>query len=159
MERTSTHTILVYISYFSNAAGVEDTAMSFYLMPILNAGSTLGRTVPNYLSDKFGPMNLFGPAALACAVLTFSLIAVKTLAGVTVLALLYGFFSGVYVALPPVCSVRLTKDKSKTGTRIGMGMATCGLGVLASGPGDAISSGRIQRTSPGTFCGSSAAVV
>ncbi|KAJ4303143.1 hypothetical protein N0V90_002035 [Kalmusia sp. IMI 367209] len=141
---TGLYTLLVFISYFSSAAGVADAAMSFYLIPILNAGSTLGRTVPNYLSDKFGPMNLFGPAALACAVLTFSIIAIKTLAGIIVLAILYGFFSGVYVALPPVCFVRLTKNKSKIGTRIGMGMATCGLGVLASGPGG----GNIIGTNP-----------
>lgn len=132
---TGLYVMLVYISYFSSAAGVADAAMAFYLIPILNAGSTFGRTLPNYLSDKFGPLNLFGPAALVCAVLTFSMLAVKNLAGVTVIALLYGFFSGVYVALPPVCFVRLTKDMSKIGTRIGMGMATCGLGVLASGPG------------------------
>ncbi|KAF2450860.1 hypothetical protein P171DRAFT_348267 [Karstenula rhodostoma CBS 690.94] len=103
-------------------------------IPILNAGSTFGRTVPNYLSDKFGPMNLFGPAALVCGILT-SLIAVKNLVSVSVLSLFYGFFSGVYVALPPVCFVRLTYDKSKIGTRIGMGIVACGLGVLASGPG------------------------
>lgn len=131
---TGMYIVLVYISYFSFASGAADATMAFYLVPIMNAGSIPGRIFPNYLSDKFGPMNLFGPAALVCAVLTFSMVAVKTLGGVTVVALIYGFFSGVYVALPPVCFVRLTKDKSKIGTRIGMGMATCGLGVLSSGP-------------------------
>ncbi|EAQ84590.1 hypothetical protein CHGG_08604 [Chaetomium globosum CBS 148.51] len=129
------YVMLVYLSYFSAASGVADPAMAFYLVPILNAASTFGRTLPNYLSDKIGPLNLFGPAAAVCAALTLSMIAVTNLAGVTVIALLYGFFSGVFVALPPVCFVHLTKDKSKIGTRIGMGMATCGLGVLASGPG------------------------
>lgn len=132
---TGLYVVLVYISYFSSATGAADAAYAFYLIPILNAASTLGRTLPNYLSDKVGPMNLFGPAALICSALTFSLVAVKTVASVTVLSILFGFFSGVYVALPPVCFVGLTKDKSKIGTRIGMGMATCGLGVLLSGPG------------------------
>ncbi|KAH6617361.1 major facilitator superfamily domain-containing protein [Chaetomium tenue] len=129
------YVMLVYMSYFSAASGIADPAMAFYLVPILNAASTFGRTLPNYLSDKIGPLNLFGPAAAVCAALTLAMIAVTNLAGVTVIALLYGFFSGVFVALPPVCFVQLTKDKSKIGTRIGMGMATCGLGVLASGPG------------------------
>jgi hypothetical protein len=59
---------------------------------------------------------------------------VRTLGGVTTIAVLYGFFSGVFIALPPVCFVRLTKDKSKIGTRIGMGFSLLGFGVLAGGP-------------------------
>ena len=43
--------------------------------------------------------------------------------------------SGIFIALPPVIFVGLTKDKSRIGTRIGMGMAMFGLGVLAGGPG------------------------
>lgn len=50
-------------------------------------------------------------------------------------ALFFGFFSGIFIALPPVLFVALTKDKSKVGTRIGMGFAIVGLGVLAGGPG------------------------
>jgi hypothetical protein len=48
---------------------------------------------------------------------------------------LLGFFTGVFVALPPAIFVALTEDKSKIGTRIGMGLALSGLGVLAAGPG------------------------
>ena len=52
-----------------------------------------------------------------------------------VCALLFGFFSGIFIALPPVLFVALTKDKSKIGTRMGMGFAMIGLGVLCGGPG------------------------
>jgi hypothetical protein len=58
-----------------------------------------------------------------------------SLSGVVGIALLYGFFSGVYVALPPVCFVRLTADKSKIGTKIGMGFAFTSISVLTGGPG------------------------
>ncbi|KAK9412962.1 hypothetical protein SUNI508_12157 [Seiridium unicorne] len=63
----------------------------------------LGRTVPNYLLDKFGRMALFGSAAMICGILIFSTVAVKTLVRVTVVSLFFGFFSGVFIALPPVC--------------------------------------------------------
>ena len=53
---------------------------------------------------------------------------------ITTTALL-GFFTGVFVALPPAVFVSLTRDKSKIGTRIGMGLAIAGTGVLAGGPG------------------------
>lgn len=75
------------------------------------------------------------PGAVICGALTFAMIGVKNLAGIVVITLLYGFFSGVFIALPPVCFVRLTKDKSKVGTRMGMGFAFVGFGVLAGGPG------------------------
>lgn len=62
-------------------------------------------------------------------------IAAKNAGGLIVIVLLFGFFSGIFIALPPVIFVALTKDKSKVGTRIGMGFAFIGGGVLAGGPG------------------------
>ena len=37
--------------------------------------------------------------------------------------------------MPPVCFVALTKDKTKIGTRIGMGFGMIGFGFLIGGPG------------------------
>jgi MFS family permease len=52
-----------------------------------------------------------------------------------VLAVLSGFFSGVLIALPPVCFAALTTNKSLIGTRIGMGFAMASVGLLIGGPG------------------------
>lgn len=62
------------------------------------------------------------------------MIAVKSAASLIVITILFGFFSGIFIALPPVMYVALTKDKSKVGTRIGMGFAMASVGVLAGGP-------------------------
>ena len=70
-----------------------------------------------------------------CGVLVLCLIATHTVGGIVIVALLFGFFSGVFIALPSVIVVALTKDKSKIGTRIGMAFAFVGAGVLAGGPG------------------------
>lgn len=72
---------------------------------------------------------------MVCGILVLCLIATHTLAGVVIVALLFGFFSGVFIALPSVIVVGLTRDKSKIGTRIGMAFALVGAGVLAGGPG------------------------
>ncbi|KAK5651792.1 hypothetical protein OQA88_11659 [Cercophora sp. LCS_1] len=128
------YVMLFYTSYFSLATGATTPEMAFYLVPILNAGSMFGRTVPNALSDKVGPLNILAPGAIICAALTYSLIGVHNLGGIVVVTLLYGFFSGVFIALPPVIFVRLTKNKSKVGTRMGMGFAVLGFGVLVGGP-------------------------
>ena len=50
-----------YTSFFGQATGITDESLSFYLIPILNAGSVLGRTLPNWLSDKVGPLNVIAP--------------------------------------------------------------------------------------------------
>lgn len=126
--------VLFYVSYYGQATGYTDEKMSFYLVPILNAASVFGRTVPNALSDVTGPLNMITPGALVVGILVFCLLAVKNAAGLIVVTAFYGFFSGVFFALPPVCYVKLTKDKSRIGTRIGMGFAMIGVAVLIGGP-------------------------
>ncbi|PVH95104.1 MFS general substrate transporter [Periconia macrospinosa] len=114
---------------------VTDTSLAFYLVPTLNAGSVFGRTVPNWLSDRIGPLNVIAPSAFVVGAHLFCNIVVDNVAGIVATTWLLGFFSGVFVALPPAVFVALTQDKSKIGTRIGMRLALAGLGVLAAGPG------------------------
>lgn len=129
------YVMLFYLSYFANASHIADDKMSFYLVPILNAASVFGRTVPNAISDKTGPFNMIAPGAMICGILTFCMIALTNLGGIIVIAILFGFFSGVFIALPPVCFAVLTPDKSKLGTRIGMGFGFIAFSTLLGGPG------------------------
>lgn len=126
---------IFYFSYFGQATGITSASLSFYLVPILNAGSVFGRTLPNWLSDKIGPLNVITPGAFMVGIILLCNIAVHNVGGIVVTVLFFGFFSGIFIALPPVLFVALTKDKSKVGTRIGMGFAIVGCGVLAGGPG------------------------
>lgn len=50
-----------YTSYYGQATGITGESLSFYLVPILNAASVLGRTLPNWVSDKVGPLNVIIP--------------------------------------------------------------------------------------------------
>lgn len=157
------YTMLFYLSFFGLDTGATDAAMAFYIVPILNAASMFGRTLPNWLSDKVGPFNILIPGALVCGALTLAMIGVKSLGvslpslpsflgddlsgkkclltvtvraqAIIVVAILFGFFSGVFIALPTVCYIVLTKDKSRLGSRIGMGYAFLGLATLIGGPG------------------------
>ncbi|KAK5109675.1 hypothetical protein LTR62_006797 [Meristemomyces frigidus] len=126
---------IFYYSFFGASTGYTNASMSFYLVPILNAGSVLGRTLPNILADKIGPINVIAPGGIMVGIVLLSNLAVHNLAGIIVSVLFFGFFSGIFIALPPVLFVQLTADKSKVGTRIGMGFAMVGFGVLAGGPG------------------------
>ncbi|KAJ5964481.1 uncharacterized protein N7479_004357 [Penicillium vulpinum] len=127
--------ILFYLSFFAEATGITDNSLAFYLVPIFNAASVFGRTIPNKLADRFGPFNLLIPAALSSGLLMFCMIAVHSKGAVIAMAVLSGFMSGALIGLPPMCLAILTVDKSKIGTRIGMGYAIIALGVLVGGPG------------------------
>ena len=126
--------IFFYLPYYAEAEKITDRALATYLVPVFNAASLFGRTLPNMLADKTGPMNLLSPAAVISGTLMLCMMAVHSKGAIIVVSLLSGFMSGALIGLPPLCFVALTKDKSTLGTRIGQGYALAGLGVLASGP-------------------------
>ncbi|KAJ5930363.1 hypothetical protein N7466_005856 [Penicillium verhagenii] len=142
--------LFFYISYFGGATHLVDLKMSLYIVPILNAGSILGRTLPNALADKTGPFNILAPSCLILGILVLSLMIVKTEGALIAVTVLSGIFSGTLIGMPPLCFVAMTKDRSKIGTRMGMGFGMIGLGVLAGGP----SSGAIlARSASGNWNG------
>lgn len=126
---------LIFLSFFSEEQGILDTKMAFYLVPILNAGSCIGRILANALSDKIGPLNTMAPCAFVCGLIVCGLIFATSEEAVVTLALLGGFFSGVFISMQPPCFLALIKDKSKIGTRIGMGLGMVASSLLVSGPG------------------------
>lgn len=70
------YTILFYLSYYAVDRHVTNTKMAFYLVPIFNAASCFGRTIPNALSDKTGPLILIAPGASIVGALILCMIAV-----------------------------------------------------------------------------------
>jgi MFS family permease len=126
--------LIFYVSFYPENRGFTDTSLAFYMAAIFNAGSVLGRIVPNAISDRIGVFNTMAPVTLLLGVTVLCMLAVRDAAGMVVEAVVTGFFSGVVVALPPVCFRVLTEDKSMVGTRIGQGFAIGGLGLLIGGP-------------------------
>ncbi|KAF4166998.1 hypothetical protein CNMCM6936_005784 [Aspergillus lentulus] len=126
--------LIFYISFYPENRGFTDTSLAFYMAAIFNAGSVLGRIAPNALSDRIGVFNTMVPITLLLGVTVLCMLGVHNAAGMIVEAIVTGFFSGVVVALPPVCFRVLTADKSMIGTRIGQGFAIGGLGLLIGGP-------------------------
>ncbi|KAI4162657.1 MAG: hypothetical protein LQ342_003703 [Letrouitia transgressa] len=152
---------LFYLSYDAEERGITDTRMAFYVIAIFNAASTFGRAAPNALSDKTGPFNLLAPCAVITGVLILCVTAVRSEAAIIVVAVLTGFFSGVFIAMPPVCFVALIKDKTRIGTRMGMGFGMIAFGMLVGGPGGGAILGTqepLQWTGLWAFGGVSAAL-
>lgn len=109
-------------------------SLGFYLLAILNAASIFGRIIPNIMADKYGSLNVLIPFILVAGGLIFAWIGIHNLAGVIVFCILFGFFSGSIVSLPPTALVTLSPDLSVIGTRMGMCFSFAGLGLLIGNP-------------------------
>ena len=122
-------------SYATNAPKTHiDPSLAFYLLIILNAASVFGRVIPNFLADKTGPLNMLFPCAAISSLLAFCWIAIDSKAGLIIFCILYGFFSGTFVSLPPTTVVSLSPSLGVVGTRMGMSFAFAGLGLLVGNP-------------------------
>ncbi|EAW08219.1 MCT family MFS transporter [Aspergillus clavatus NRRL 1] len=128
------YNFLFYVQSFAIDTGIVDGNLGFYLLAMLNAGSTVGRIFPNFVADHAGPLNMLTPAATATAILAFAWIGVHNVPGIICLAVLYGLCSGGFVSLPPVVMVTLTKDIRDLGTRLGMIFSMTSIGLLIGTP-------------------------
>ncbi|KAK4694753.1 hypothetical protein P7C71_g2879, partial [Lecanoromycetidae sp. Uapishka_2] len=137
--------------YGSRIAGLSDD-VSFYLLPVLNAGSIFGRIIPGLLADKFGSLNALLPCSIIASILAFAWLGISKAAGIWVFCVLYGFSSGAIVSLAPTVLVYLSPDLSLVGTRLGMIMIPAGFGFLIGNP----IAGAIVNIADGRFHGAEA---
>lgn len=128
------YNFLFYVQSYAIDTGIVDGNLGFYLLSMLNAASTFGRIGPNFLADHVGPLNMLTPAVTITSVLAFAWIGVHTLGGIIALTVLYGFFSGGFVSLPPVVMASMTPDVRDLGTRLGMVFAVTSIGLLIGTP-------------------------
>ena len=137
--------------YGARIAGMSDD-VAFYLLPVLNAGSMFGRIVPGLTADKVGSLNTIIPCAVACVILAFAWLGIDNKGGMWVFTLLYGFFSGAIVSLPPTIVAKISPNMGLVGTRMGMCFTFAGLGLLIGNP----IAGAILNIPEGKFKGAQA---
>ncbi|KAJ6094959.1 MFS general substrate transporter [Penicillium canescens] len=123
-----------YIQSYAINKGIPADGMSFYLLSIITTGSVFGRIFPNFFANQVGPFNIISLCTIICGALMFALVNLSGLAGMVVVSLLYGFFSGAFVSLPPTCFAHLSPDRGLIGTRMGMGYAVMTIGNLVGTP-------------------------
>ena len=126
--------LFFYIPLYALDVCSTDIDLAFYLLPIINTSAIFGRLIPNFIADKAGPLNIEIFLAWITAVLAFSWIAVQSTAGVVVLCVFYGFFSGPLISIAGPAVFSLTPNLSILGTRLGMTFTFIGLGVLIGTP-------------------------
>ncbi|KAJ7787826.1 major facilitator superfamily domain-containing protein [Mycena olivaceomarginata] len=113
--------------------GIDGT-FSFYSLVIMNTSSFVGRIVPGFLAHSLGIANMATASAGCGAVLVLGMIGLSNIASVVVLAILYGFCSGVFITtMAPLVAV-LTEDLTELGLRMGLFFAVEGIGGLVGPP-------------------------
>ncbi|KFG85617.1 putative MFS monocarboxylate transporter [Metarhizium anisopliae] len=103
---------LAYISTYAQHKGFSEK-FAFHLLPIMNAGSVVGRALPGYYADVVGPFNvcLFSVVLSLVACLCVWLPLGHTAAGIIVFSILFGFGSGTSISIAPVCIGRMCKTQ------------------------------------------------
>jgi MFS family permease len=109
-------------------------ALAQYMVPVLNAVSLFGRTIPGFLSDKIGRFNMM---IIMCAFTGIIILALwlpaKSNAPIIVFAALFGFGSGAFVSLAPSVIAQIS-DVRQIGVRTGSFFAVISVAALISQP-------------------------
>lgn len=123
-----------YVQDYALAKNLTSAEFSAYILPILNAAGIAGRIIPNFFADRTGPLNMLVPCLFGAAILTFAWLGVHNEGGIIAFALIYGFFSGTILSLPPMVIVSLSPRLEVLATRMGMSLSVVSLGLLVGTP-------------------------
>ena len=124
-----------YVGSFARSVLGASQSTGIQLLLTMNGVGVVARAIPNILADKYtGPLNLIIPYTAICAVVFFSWLAVDSIAGLWVWAVLQGIVNAGIQALFPVVLTSLTDDPKKMGVRSGMGFTVAGCAVLIGPP-------------------------
>ncbi|KAG2118699.1 major facilitator superfamily domain-containing protein [Suillus discolor] len=127
---------------------------SFYSLVILNGSNCLGRFTSGFIASFTGVLNLTIVASISCGVLILGMIGLNNLASVIVLGMLYGYLSGLNVAMAPPLVATLTPDLSELGARMGICLFAAGFGGLIGAPiSGALLTSNYTWWIPGLFSG------
>ncbi|KAJ5630948.1 MFS transporter asaE [Penicillium longicatenatum] len=108
--------------------------MSQYLIPILNAFSIFGRTLPGYLADRLGRFNIMIFFSYLSGILVLALwLPSRGNAPAIVFSALYGFSSGAFVSLAPALIAQIS-DLREVGVRNGTCFSIISFAALTGTP-------------------------
>ncbi|KAK3374494.1 putative MFS monocarboxylate transporter [Lasiosphaeria ovina] len=144
---------LFFMPSYATSLG-KSSQVAFYLIPAINAASLFGRVLPGYLADSYGHYNICIAALFASAITAFSWTAAKSLAGLIVVSLAYGFSSGAILVLQGACVFKIA-DRHMQGTAMGLLMGFLATASLVGSPIAGALIGRYSYLAASLFTGAS----
>ncbi|KAG7095595.1 hypothetical protein E1B28_006325 [Marasmius oreades] len=124
---------VIYLQLYSVLHSV-DMNLAFYSLAILNGSSAVGRVLGNYLADIYGPFNIQVPCTVAIAALVWAVLGINNSGSLIAVSVLYGIFSGAWLALAFACFSSLSSGPQEVGARTGLGLALSSVGSLVAAP-------------------------
>ncbi|KAI0775615.1 MFS general substrate transporter [Trametes elegans] len=143
----------LFIPFFYMADYARDhhvsSSTAFYVLSAMNGGGILGRLLPPLASDLVGRFNMIVPCAFLMGLLALVFwIFAKSLVAIILFSILYGFFSGAFIAMLTPCLAQIS-ERREIGTRIGVLYTIISFAALAGGP----SAGALLRDGRGSYTG------
>ncbi|KAJ7610717.1 MFS general substrate transporter [Mycena polygramma] len=149
---------LFYLQLDAVTHGISQN-LSFYSLVIMNASSFVGRLTPGFFAHRLGVLNIITVGGGIGAVLILSMIALKSVASVIVIGILYGFTAGTFITLMGPLMAVLTDNMSELGLRMGVAFAIVGFGGLIGPPiSGALLTSQFRWWRPALFSGIMAVV-
>ncbi|CAL1704021.1 unnamed protein product [Somion occarium] len=109
-------------------------AFAFDTLAILYSGSFFGRIIPSWLSRRFGLFNTMIICTTGIVAMQFGMIGVTTVGSTIAFGILFGFFSGAFVALISPMLALFAEDISEVGARMGICHLLNGIGGFLGVP-------------------------
>ncbi|EIW75911.1 MFS general substrate transporter [Coniophora puteana RWD-64-598 SS2] len=122
-----------YLQLFAELHGLSQK-MSFYAIPIMNASSLFGRTLPNFLADVIGPFNVMIPCTIISGGIMWLIFSATTVGGTVAFGILYGFFSGGFISIITPAVASFSQGVEEIGMRIGFASFVIGFALLTGTP-------------------------
>ncbi|KAF5388780.1 hypothetical protein D9757_005673 [Collybiopsis confluens] len=123
-----------FLQLNANQKGIMSKNLAFYLIPVMNASTVIGRIFFPMLVPKIGIFNMVIPCVFVCVLLIFSELAVTSAGGSFAVAVFYGIFFGAYVGMFAPMVGSLAKTDSEIGARMGICFTFCSFGGLIGTP-------------------------
>ncbi|KAJ7250770.1 MFS general substrate transporter [Mycena rebaudengoi] len=124
---------LIYIQLFAVQHSVGSD-LAFYSIAIMNGASAFGRVAGNWAADVYGPFNV----QVCCTVITggiiWAVLGIHNTWTLVLVSVLYGIFSGAWLALAFACLSSLARTPDEVGARTGLALALSSFGSLGSAP-------------------------
>ncbi|KAF2480250.1 major facilitator superfamily domain-containing protein [Neohortaea acidophila] len=125
---------LFYIPTFAQVALHTSQSTALYILIGSQGASLFGRLAATYVVRYVGVMVPWAGCCCASGILCFAWIAITEQSGFIAFAVLYGFFSGALVALPPSLFPSICPDPSKLGSRLGISWTSTAVAFLIGSP-------------------------
>ncbi|KAJ7160288.1 MFS general substrate transporter [Mycena filopes] len=134
LSTTGVYLPVIYMQLFSVQHSVGNN-LAFYSLAIMNGTGGVGRIAATYLADLYGsPFELQAACTLVTAATIWAVLGVHNSATLVLVSVLYGIFSGAWLALSIACLASLARHPDEVGARTGIALALGSFGSLGSAP-------------------------